>query len=69
MTGHLSSHGLGVRGTDGYQNQYPLAQSNASHVPDSEIEEAMLQAAIEASKTERRGGSLWEQIDVLNVYS
>ncbi|KAG5009256.1 hypothetical protein AAZX31_07G074300 [Glycine max] len=66
MTGHLSSHGLGVRGTDGYQNQYPLAQSNASHVPDSEIEEAMLQAAIEASKTERRGGSLWEQIDVLN---
>jgi len=65
----VSSHGLGIRGTDGYQNQYPLAQSNASHGPDTETEEAMLQAAIEASKMDRRGGSSWERIDVLNVYS
>ncbi|CAJ1950004.1 unnamed protein product [Sphenostylis stenocarpa] len=62
----LSSHGLGIRGADGYQNQYPLAQSNASHVPNTEIEEAMLQAAIEASKIESRGGSSRERIDVLN---
>ncbi|XP_022642017.1 plant UBX domain-containing protein 9 isoform X2 [Vigna radiata var. radiata] len=62
----LSSHGLGIRGTDGYQNQYPLAQSNASHGPDTETEEAMLQAAIEASKMETRGGSSWERIDVVN---
>ncbi|KAL2348358.1 hypothetical protein Fmac_002358 [Flemingia macrophylla] len=31
-----------------YQNEYPLAQSNTSHVPDAKIDEAMLQAAIEA---------------------
>ncbi|BAT97874.1 hypothetical protein VIGAN_09145100 [Vigna angularis var. angularis] len=62
----LSSHSLGIRGTDGYQNQYPLAQSNASHGPDTETEEAMLQAAIEASKMETRGGSSWERIDVVN---
>ncbi|QCE00090.1 hypothetical protein DEO72_LG8g826 [Vigna unguiculata] len=62
----LSSHGLGIRGTDGYQNQYPLAQSNASHGPDTETEEAMLQAAIEASKMETRGGSSWERIGVVN---
>ncbi|KAL9303886.1 hypothetical protein ACSQ67_021149 [Phaseolus vulgaris] len=62
----FSSHALGIGGTDGYQNQYPLAQSNASHGPDIETEEAMLQAAIEASKMERRGGSSWERIDVLN---
>jgi len=65
----FSSHALGIGGTDGYQNQYPLAQSNASHGPDIETEEAMLQAAIEASKMERRGGSSWERIDVLNVCS
>lgn len=63
-TGNLSSQGLGIRGTDGYQNEYPLAQSNNSHhVPDAEIEETMLQAAIEASKTETGGGSSWEQFD------
>ncbi|RDX64931.1 Plant UBX domain-containing protein 8, partial [Mucuna pruriens] len=65
-TGDLSSHGLGIRGTDGYWNENTLARSNASHVSDAEIEEAMLQAAIEASKMERRGGSSREQFDVLN---
>lgn len=69
-TGNLSSQGLGIHGTDGYQNEYPLAQSNTSHhVPGAEIEEAMLQAAIEASKTETGGGSSWEQFDVSNVNS
>ncbi|KAK7390031.1 hypothetical protein VNO78_25329 [Psophocarpus tetragonolobus] len=47
-------------------NQNPLAQSSASHVPDAEIEEAMVQAAIMASKMDESGRSSWEQIDVLN---
>ncbi|KAK7390030.1 hypothetical protein VNO78_25328 [Psophocarpus tetragonolobus] len=66
LTGNLSSQGLGTPRTDGYQNEYPFTQSNASHVPDTDIEEAMLQAAIEASRKERRGGSSREQIDALN---
>ncbi|KAK7349566.1 hypothetical protein VNO77_07022 [Canavalia gladiata] len=64
--GNLSYHGRGIYGTGDYQNEYTLAQSNTSHVPDNEIEEAMIQAAIEASKTERREGSSREQFDVLN---
>ncbi|RDX76281.1 Plant UBX domain-containing protein 9, partial [Mucuna pruriens] len=60
-TANLSSYGLGIHGT----NEYPLAQSKASHVSDDEIEEAMLQTAIEASIMERREGFLREQFVVV----
>ncbi|KAL2335903.1 hypothetical protein Fmac_010349 [Flemingia macrophylla] len=63
----LNTTGADMAGN--YQNEYPLAQSNTSHDPDAEIDEAMLQAAIEASKMEGRGGSSREQADVLNVSS
>ncbi|XP_061340187.1 plant UBX domain-containing protein 8-like [Gastrolobium bilobum] len=56
MTENLSSHGRGVYGTDYYQNDYSLAQSNSSHVSDNDIEEAMIQAAIQASKKESDAG-------------
>ncbi|XP_073219436.1 plant UBX domain-containing protein 8 isoform X2 [Cicer arietinum] len=57
INGNLSSHGRGYYGADDYQNNYPLAQSNASRVHDQDAEEAMIQAAIEASKKESREGS------------
>ncbi|KAK7274582.1 hypothetical protein RIF29_15678 [Crotalaria pallida] len=62
-TGNLSSDGWGVYD---YQNDYNLAQSSTSHLPDNEIEEAMIQAAIEASKKESREGSSWKQSGALN---
>ncbi|CAI8607551.1 unnamed protein product [Vicia faba] len=52
--GNLSSHSQGYYGTNHYPNDYPLAQSNASNVRDQDPEEAMIQAAIEASKKESR---------------
>ncbi|KAK7292595.1 hypothetical protein RJT34_15446 [Clitoria ternatea] len=64
MNESLSSHGRGIYETDDYQSDHTLAQSNTSH--DNEIEEAMIQAAIEASKAERREDSSWERFDALN---
>ncbi|XP_027337684.1 plant UBX domain-containing protein 8-like [Abrus precatorius] len=66
VTGNVSSRGQGIHGTDDDQNAYTSTQSNTSDVPDNEIEEAMIQAAIEASKTQRREGSSWEQLDAFN---
>ncbi|WJX87065.1 hypothetical protein P8452_69294 [Trifolium repens] len=57
--GSLSSHGRGYYETNDYQNDYPLAQSNAPRVRDQDVEEAMIQAAIEASKEESRERSSW----------
>lgn len=62
------SGGRGVYGTDDYQNDYNLAQSRTSNVPDNEIEEAMIQAAIEASKKEIKEGSSCREFGALNVY-
>lgn len=66
INGSVSSHGRGYYGTNEYQNDYPLAQSNALRVHDEDAEEAMLQAAIEASKKEIREGS---SRSAHNVYS
>ncbi|KEH18955.1 Ara4-interacting protein [Medicago truncatula] len=55
--GSLSSHGRGYYGSNDYQNDYPLAQSSASRVHDEDAEDAMLLAAIEASKKEIRESS------------
>ncbi|WJX92754.1 hypothetical protein P8452_74355 [Trifolium repens] len=57
--GSLSSHGRGYYETNDYQNDYPLAQSNAPRVRDQDVEEAMLQSAIEASKEESIERSSW----------
>ncbi|KAJ1392595.1 UBX domain [Sesbania bispinosa] len=57
MTGNFSSPGRGIHGTEDYRNDYMLARSNTSHVSDKDIEEAMIQAAIEASEKERREGT------------
>jgi FAS-associated factor 2 len=54
--GNLSSHGRGYYGSNDYQNDYPLAQSSASRVHE-DAEDAMLLAAIEASKKEIRESS------------
>ncbi|XP_058765782.1 plant UBX domain-containing protein 9-like isoform X1 [Vicia villosa] len=51
-SGNSSSHGQGYYRTNDYQHDYPLAQSTASNVRDQDAEEAMIQAAIEASKKE-----------------
>ena len=62
MTGNLY-------GAHDYHNDYSLAQSNTSqHVANNDVEEAMIQAAIEASKNETREGSTWNQFGDLNVY-
>ncbi|XP_068478823.1 plant UBX domain-containing protein 8-like isoform X3 [Phaseolus vulgaris] len=63
--------GIGDGGATAYTNRPPPAWTNSPFEPHyqsglSSTEEAMLQAAIEASKMERRGGSSWERIDVLN---
>nr|KYP77002.1 hypothetical protein KK1_021266 [Cajanus cajan] len=66
----LASHPLEAReGPAGINSAWePHYQSrlNTAHVPDAELEEAMLQAAIEASKMEGRGGSSREQVGVLD---
>ncbi|KAE9605449.1 hypothetical protein Lal_00024731 [Lupinus albus] len=67
--GNLISDGRGVYGRDNYQNDYNLDRSSTSHVLDNEIEEAMIQAAIEASKKERGEGSSWKQFGALNISS
>ncbi|PNY09392.1 UBX domain-containing protein [Trifolium pratense] len=57
--GNLSSHGQGYYGTNDYQNNYPLAQSNSPRIRDLDVEDAMIQAAIEASKEESTERSSW----------
>jgi hypothetical protein len=64
--GSLSSHGRGYYGSNDYPNDYPLAQSSASRVHDEDAEDAMLLAAIEASKKEIRESS---SQSAHNVYS
>ncbi|CAL0318331.1 unnamed protein product [Lupinus luteus] len=68
-TGNLISDGRGVYGTENYQNDYNLDQSSTSHFLDNEIEEAMIQAAIEASKKESGEGSSRKQFGALNSSS
>nr|KYP77004.1 hypothetical protein KK1_021268 [Cajanus cajan] len=66
----LASHPLEAReGPAGINSAWePHYQSrlNTAHVPDAELEEAMLQAAIEASRMGGRGGSSREQVGVLD---
>ncbi|XP_057454526.1 plant UBX domain-containing protein 9-like isoform X2 [Lotus japonicus] len=59
VTGNLPSHGRGAYGTNDYQHDYTLAHSNSSGFSEKDAEEAMIQAAIEASKKESREGSSW----------
>jgi FAS-associated factor 2 len=65
--GSLSSHGRGYYETNDYQNDYPLAQSNAPRVRDQDVEEAMLQSAIEASKEESIERSSWNTPNVHSI--
>ncbi|KAL4336935.1 hypothetical protein HN51_046717 [Arachis hypogaea] len=56
VTGNL--HGT----HDYHHNDYNLGQANTSkHVSDNDVEEALIQAAIEASKNDSRERSTWEQ--------
>ncbi|XP_019461411.1 PREDICTED: plant UBX domain-containing protein 13-like isoform X2 [Lupinus angustifolius] len=67
--GNLISDGRGVYGTENYENDYNLDQSSTSHFLDNEIEEAMIQAAIEASKKDGGEGSSRKQFGALNSSS
>ncbi|MED6135722.1 hypothetical protein PIB30_049305 [Stylosanthes scabra] len=69
---HVASTSQNVTGNlygthDYHHDEYNLAQANTSkHVSDNDVEEALIQAAIEASKNDSRERSTWDQHGDIN---
>ncbi|XP_028759115.1 plant UBX domain-containing protein 9-like isoform X1 [Neltuma alba] len=66
VTGNPLSYGQGIYGANEFQSNLNLTQPNFSHIPNNATEEAMIQAAIEASKLEIKESASRRQLGTLN---